>query len=72
MKRWVLIVLIALGLGAVAVIVGFSQIKLDALQEPSPLETVLATRAKHVLVSRSSRDGIPPAGTLIKRDSEPI
>jgi hypothetical protein len=21
---------------------------------------------------RSSRDGIPPAGTLIKRDSEPI
>jgi mono/diheme cytochrome c family protein len=69
-KRWVLIVLIALGLGAVAVIVGFSQIKLDALQEPSPLETVLATRAKHVLVSRSSRDGIPPAPTNLQTSIE--
>jgi hypothetical protein len=59
-KRWVLIVLIPLGLGTVVVIVGFSQIKLDALQEPGHLETVLATRAKHILVSRSSREGIPP------------
>jgi hypothetical protein len=59
-KRWVLIVLIPLGLGTVVVIVGFSQIKLDALQEPGHLETVLAIRAKHILVSRSSREGIPP------------
>jgi hypothetical protein len=61
MKRWVLIVLIALGLGAVVVIVGFAQIKLDALQEPRHLETVLATRAKHILVRRSSRDGYSPS-----------
>ncbi len=63
MKRWILIVLIALELGVVVVIVGFAQIKLDALQEPRHLETVLATRAKHILVRRSSRDGIPPAPT---------
>jgi hypothetical protein len=63
MKRWILIVLIALELGAVVVIVGFAQIKLDALQEPRHLETLLATRAKHILVRRSSRDGIPSAPT---------
>ena len=63
MKRWILIVLIALAFGAVVVIVGFTQFRLDALQEPGHLETVLATRAKHVLVRRNSRDGIPPAPT---------
>jgi mono/diheme cytochrome c family protein len=61
MKRWVLIVLIALALGAVVVIVGFAQIKLDALQEPGHFETVLATRAKHILIGWRSRDGIPQA-----------
>ena len=61
MKRWILIVLIALACGALVVIVGFTQIKLDALQEPGHLETVLATRAKHFLVHRSSRQDIPPA-----------
>jgi hypothetical protein len=51
--------LIALALGAVVVMVGFSHIKLDALQEPSHLETVLATRLKHALIRRDSREGIP-------------
>jgi mono/diheme cytochrome c family protein len=61
MKRWILVVLIALALAAVVVIVGFTQIKLDALQEPGHLETFLATQVKHLLVLRSSREGIPPA-----------
>jgi mono/diheme cytochrome c family protein len=70
MKRWVLIVFVALVLIGVAVIVGLSQIKLDALQEPGQLETVLATRAKHILVGRSSRDGIPPAPTDLQTSIE--
>jgi mono/diheme cytochrome c family protein len=69
-KRWVLIVLIALGLGAVAVIVGLSQIKLDALQEPGHLETVITTRAKHILIGRSSREGIPSAPTNLQASIE--
>jgi mono/diheme cytochrome c family protein len=59
MKRWMLVVLIALALAAVAVIVGFSQVRLDALQEPGRIETVLATQAKHLLIRWSSREGIP-------------
>jgi mono/diheme cytochrome c family protein len=61
MKRWILVVLIALALAAVVVIVGFTQIKLDALQEPGHLETVFSTQAKHLLVRWNSRDGIAPA-----------
>ena len=34
---------------------------LSALPEPGRVETALATRAKHYLVHRSSREGIPPA-----------
>jgi mono/diheme cytochrome c family protein len=63
MKRWILVVLIALALAAVVVIVGFTQIKLDALQEPGHLETVFSTQAKHLLVRWNSRDGIAPAPT---------
>jgi mono/diheme cytochrome c family protein len=33
---------------------------LSALPEPGRVETYLATRAKHMLVRRSSREGIPP------------
>jgi mono/diheme cytochrome c family protein len=69
-NRWVVIVLILLGLGAVVVIVGLSQIKLDALQEPGHFETVLATQAKHILVSLCSRDGIPPAPTNLQASIE--
>ena len=70
MKRWILILLIALVLGATVVIAGFYQISIDALQEPGHLETVLATRAKHILVHRSSRDGIPPAPTNLQASIE--
>jgi len=38
-----------------------SQFTLSALPEPGRTETFLATKAKHYLVRRSSRDGIPPA-----------
>jgi mono/diheme cytochrome c family protein len=70
MKRWILIVLIALPLAAVLVIVGLTQIKLGALQEPGQLETVVASRAKHILVRWSSRDGIPPAPTNLQASIE--
>jgi len=70
MKRWVLTIIIALGLGAVVVIVGFYQINIDALHEPGHLETVLATRAKHILVHRSSRNSIPPAPTDLQASIE--
>jgi mono/diheme cytochrome c family protein len=63
MKRWILVVLIALALAAAVVIGGFTQIKLDALQEPGHLETVFATQAKHLLVRWNSRNGIAPAPT---------
>jgi len=63
MRLRVLIVLIVLAAGAAGVIVGFAQIKLDALHEPGHLETFLATKIKHLLVARSSRHGIPSAPT---------
>jgi mono/diheme cytochrome c family protein len=64
MKRWTFTLLIVLGLGAVVAIVGFYQINIDALQEPGQIETILATRAKHLLVHRSSsRDNISSAPT---------
>jgi mono/diheme cytochrome c family protein len=70
MKRWILVALIALALAAVVVVVGFTQIKLDALQEPGHLETVFATGAKHLLVRWSSREGIPPAPTNLQASVE--
>ena len=70
MKRWILIVSFALLLVVALVIVGFTQIKLDALQEPGHLETVLATEAKHILIYWSSRDSIPPAPTNLQASIE--
>jgi mono/diheme cytochrome c family protein len=37
------------------------QFPLSALPEPGRMETALASKAKHYLVHRSSREGIPPA-----------
>jgi mono/diheme cytochrome c family protein len=70
MKRWILIALVTLALGAVVVIAGFTQIKLDALQEPSHLETSLATQAKHLLIRWNSREGVPLAPTDLQASSE--
>src|ERR1700724_3771889 len=69
MKRWILVVLIALALATV-VIVGLTQIRLDAIQEPSRIETFLATLVKNLLVSRSSPDDIPPAPTNVQASIE--
>lgn len=66
MKRWVLVVLIAIALAAVVIIVGLTQIRLDALQKPSHVETFVATLVKHLLISRSSREGMPPAPTNLQ------
>src|SRR3984957_8828554 len=60
MKRWILVILIALALTVVVGIIGWNQIRLDALREPGKVETFLATVVKQFLVSRSSREGIPP------------
>ena len=70
MKRWILAVLIVVALVAVVVIVGLTQIRLDALQEPGQVETFLATIVKHLLVRRSSREGIPPAPTNLQASIE--
>ena len=61
MKRWVLVIVIATALAAVAVIWGLTQVRLDAIQEPSYLETLFANQAKHVLIRWKSRKGIPAA-----------
>jgi mono/diheme cytochrome c family protein len=70
MKHWILVVLIALALAVVVVIVGLTQIRLDALQEPSNAETFLATLVKHLLIRRTSREGIPPAPTNLQASIE--
>ena len=61
MKRRVLVALIALVLIAGAGFAGFTQIRLDAIQQPGYLETAFATQAKHLLIRWKSRKGIPPA-----------
>jgi mono/diheme cytochrome c family protein len=70
MKRWILVVLSALALAVVVVIVGLTQIRLDALQGPGHVETFLATLVKHLLIRRSSREGIPPAPTNLPASIE--
>jgi mono/diheme cytochrome c family protein len=70
MNRWFVTIFVVLGLVVVIGIVGFYQIEIGALQEPGHLETVLATRAKHILVHRSSRDNIPPAPTDLQASIE--
>jgi mono/diheme cytochrome c family protein len=66
MRLRVIIVFAIIGAGAVAAVVGFNRIKLDALHEPGPVETFLATNVKKILIARSSRQGIPPAPTDLK------
>jgi hypothetical protein len=40
------------------------------LAEPGHLETVFATQAKHFLIARSSRAGVPPAPTNLQASME--
>jgi mono/diheme cytochrome c family protein len=66
MRLRVIIVLAIIVAGAVAAVVGFNRIKLDALHEPGTAETFLATNIKKILIARSSRQGIRPAPTDLK------
>ena len=61
MKKFGIAGLGALICGLVIAVVAITQFPLSALPEPGRLETALATRAKHYLVHRNSREGIPPA-----------
>jgi mono/diheme cytochrome c family protein len=60
MKRWIFTVAALFALSAVAAIVAISRFELGARQEPSHFENVLATRATHFFIRRSSRVGVPP------------
>jgi mono/diheme cytochrome c family protein len=59
MKPWVLLIVVLLA-AAVALVVAFTQVKLDAIHKPGRFETFLATGAKRILIYISSRSGIPP------------
>jgi mono/diheme cytochrome c family protein len=61
MKRFVIAGVGVLVLVAIIAVAAASQFTLSALPEPGRTETALATKAKHSLVHRSSREGIPPA-----------
>lgn len=41
-------------------IFGFMHLRIGSLRDPGEFETSLATRAKHFLIERKSRTGIPP------------
>ena len=70
MKRIILRVVIVLVFVVAAGIVAFTQVRIGALQEPGHAEIVLATRAKRMLVRRSSREGVPPAPTNLQASIE--
>ena len=59
-KRRLLIAAGVVVVFAVTGIFAFLSIPLGAVEEPTALETWAATRAKHLLVERASRTGIPP------------
>jgi mono/diheme cytochrome c family protein len=69
MKRllWIAVTLFVLMLvgGVMA-----SQFNLSALPEPSRTETLIATKAKHLLVRRASRAGVPPAPSFTRASIE--
>jgi len=60
MKRITMIVGFLVVIGLLAGWITFSNFNLAALPDPGGNETLLATRAKHQLVARASREGIPP------------
>lgn len=62
MKKFVIAAIGVLALVAVIAVVA-SRFTLSALPEPGQTETLLASKAKHYLIRRSSRSGIPPAPT---------
>lgn len=61
MKRFLLVTASILAILFLGAGIFVSQLNLSALPEPGRTETYLATKAKHFLVRRGSRAGIPPA-----------
>jgi mono/diheme cytochrome c family protein len=61
LKRFVIAGFGVLVIGLLIAAVGIAHFPLSALPEPGRLETALADKAKHHLVHRSSREGVPPA-----------
>jgi mono/diheme cytochrome c family protein len=59
-----------LALGAVAIIITLTHVRLDAIEEPGQLESILATQAKHILVRWYSRDHVPAAPTNLQASIE--
>jgi mono/diheme cytochrome c family protein len=70
MRLRVIIALIVIAVGTAAVIIGFNRIEIDALHEPSAVETFLATNIKKILIARSSGKGIAPAPTDPKASAQ--
>jgi mono/diheme cytochrome c family protein len=59
MRRFLIFFLAVLVIVILGMIVAATRFNFSALPEPGPLETALATRAKHFLIERRSRDGLP-------------
>ena len=54
----------------IGLMIAVSQYSLSATPEPGKLEIYLATRAKHVLIRRSSREPIPAPPSNLKASTE--
>lgn len=61
MRRCIVVVSVAVMLTVLGALVALSQFNLSAIPEPGRLETFLATKARHLLVRKSSGQGIPRA-----------
>jgi len=61
MKRLALVVAVILPLLLIGLLIAASQFSLSALNDPGRMETYLATKAKHWLVSRSAQGPLPKA-----------
>ena len=57
-RGWIVIVIVSVVLLAGGGLLA-SQFSLSALPEPGRAETLLATKAKHFLVAKGSREGVP-------------
>jgi mono/diheme cytochrome c family protein len=60
MKRWMVITIVVIVVVVAGSWIGISMFNLSALTEPGATETYLATKAKHILVHRASRDARIP------------
>jgi mono/diheme cytochrome c family protein len=60
MKRIVIVIGVVAACGLLALWLVFSNLSLAALPEPGRNETYLATKAKHLLIARATREGVPP------------